>query len=392
MSNYGISSTGFKRKRLDLLLQELNVEVKAIFGDNFNVSPESPDGQINGVISESNANLWELAEEAYNAFNPKATSGVSLSNLVQLNGITRFPASASRVELTILGDSGTSIIAGTLIGDAEETIVFSTDETVLIPFGGSVIVQATATVTGPRPVMPDSITEIITPVAGFDSVTNDADAVLGTDLETDSDLRARRQRSITRNSQAVIDAIFAEIRSVIGVKKLIILENDTNTGPDDNGLPAHSISAIVQGGQDKDIAEAIFIKKTLGATLFGNTSTVITDNQGIERTISFSRPTPIDIYIIVNLTTFENFPGNGQDLIKQAIINYSEGNLIEGRSLSLGDNVINSQLYTPINTIQGHTLDSLFIGTSAGPTSSSDIIIAINEISVFLEANITVNI
>jgi len=66
--------------------------------------------------------------------------------------------------------------------------------------------------------------------------------------------------------------------------------------------------------------------------------------------------------------------------------------LIEGRGFSLGDNVINSQLYSPVNTIQGHTVDSVFIGTSAGPTSSADIVIAIDEISVFLEAKITVNI
>ena len=373
-------------------MEELNSEVKAIFGDNFNVSPESPDGQINGVISESNANLWELAEEAYNAFNPKAASGVTLRNLVQLNGIIPFAATASRVELTISGDSGTSIIAGSFIGDVEETIIFSTDETVLIPSGGSVVVQATATVTGPRPALADTITEIITPVTGWDSVTNNDPAVLGTDLEKDSDLRARRERSVARDAQAVIDAIFAEIKSVVGVTQLLVLENDTNTGPDTNGLPAHSINAIVLGGQDQDIAKAIFLKKTLGATSFGNTSAVITDDQSIEHTVSFSRPTEIDIYVIVNLTTFANFPVDGQDLIKQAIIDYSQGILTEGRGFSLGDNVINSQLYSPVNTIQGHTVESLFIGTSAGPTSSADIIIAINEISVFLEANITVNI
>lgn len=67
MSEFGISAEGFKRKRLDQLLAELNDEVKSIFGDNFNVSPESPDGQVNGTISESNANLWEIAEESYNA-------------------------------------------------------------------------------------------------------------------------------------------------------------------------------------------------------------------------------------------------------------------------------------------------------------------------------------
>ena len=390
MSDYGISSTGFKRKRLNLLLEELNSEVKAIFGDNFNVSPESPDGQVNGVISESNANLWELAEEAYNAFNPKAASDVSLSNLVLLNGITRFAATASRIEVTISGDSGTSVIAGSLIGDVGETIVFSIDETVSIPSGGSVIAQATATVAGPRPALADSITEIITPVTGWDSVTNDDAAVLGTDLETNSDLRARRERSVARSAQAVIDAIFAEIRAIVGVTQLLVLENDTKLEVD--GLPPNSINAIVLGGQDQDIAKAIFLKKTLGATSFGNTSAVITDDQSIEHTISFSRPSAIDIYVIVNLTTFSSFPVNGQDLIKQAIIDYSQGLLIEGRGFSLGSNVINSQLYSPINTIQGHTIDSLFIGTSSGPTSSADIVIATNEISVFLEAKITVNI
>ena len=65
MSDYGITETGFKRKRLDQILDELNGAVKAVFGDNFNVSPESPDGQINGVIAEVFANLWEGFEESY---------------------------------------------------------------------------------------------------------------------------------------------------------------------------------------------------------------------------------------------------------------------------------------------------------------------------------------
>ena len=130
MSDYGISSTGFKRKRLNLLLEELNAEVKSIFGENFNVSPESPDGQINGVVSESNANLWEIAEEAYNAFNPKAASGATLSNLVQLNGITRLPATKTRAELNLTGDSGTVIPAGSLVSTADTGDQLATESTV----------------------------------------------------------------------------------------------------------------------------------------------------------------------------------------------------------------------------------------------------------------------
>ena len=102
MPDFGITPEGFNRKRLDQLLNELNDEVKSIFGDNFNVSPESPDGQVNGTISESNANLWEIAEESYNAFNPSAATGVTLSNLVQLNGITRLSCHFIQVSINIV--------------------------------------------------------------------------------------------------------------------------------------------------------------------------------------------------------------------------------------------------------------------------------------------------
>lgn len=390
MSDYGISDTGFNRKRLDVLLGELNAEVKSIFGDNFNVSPESPDGQINGVISESNANLWEIAEEAYNAFNPSAATGNTLSNLVQLNGITRQAASASRALLTLTGSENTSVPAGSLVSTTDGSTTFVTEDTVVIPVSGSITVFASANTTGPITALAGTITQIDTPITGWDSVTNNANAVLGTDEETDVELRARREQSVARDAQAIIDAIFAEVKAVTGVTQVVVLENDTDVGPDPNGLPAHSINAIVVGGDDQDIGEAIFLKKTLGATAFGNTSVQVEDDQGIPRDIAFSRPTEIPIYVAVTITTFDDYPVDGDDQIKQAIVDYANGDLIAGRDFSLGDDVIWSRIFTPVNSVQGHTVDSLFIKTSSPADETDDIPIAINEISKFTIANITV--
>ena len=391
MSDFGISSEGFKRKRLDLLLDELNDEVKSIFGENFNVSPESPDGQINGVISESNANLWEIAEEAYNAFNPSAATGVTLSNLVQLNGIVRSQATSSRANLTITGTASTLIPLGSLISTSDTDDQFLTEEDLILDGSGNGTVFASAVVTGPINALAGTLTVIDTPITGWDTVTNISDAIVGTDEETDVELRVRREQSVARNAQAIIDAIFAEVRAVLGVTQVTVLENDTNTGPDANGLPAHSIHVIAVGGIDADIAEAIFLKKTLGATPFGTTTVQVNDDQGIPHDISFSRPTEIDIYIIVNLTIFSNYPVTGDNDIKQAIVDYANGDLIVGRDFNLGDDVIHSELYTPINIIQGHTVDSLFIGISPAPGGSADISIAVTEISNFTIANITVN-
>lgn len=389
MSDFGISSTGFNRKRLDLLLFELDAEMKAVFGENFNVSPESPDGQVNGVISESNANLWELAEEAYNAYNPSAATNVSLSNLVQLNGIIRFPDTSSRVQLTLSGTPTTVILAGNLVSTSDTNVQFETETDATIGGGGTVTVFASAVITGPLEAAAGTLTVIETPITGWDSVTNVSDATLGVDEETDIELRARRVQSVARDAQAIIDAIFAEVRAVVGVTQTAVLENDTDATV--GGLPPHSVHVIAVGGDDDAIGEAIFLKKTLGAISFGTTTVQVDDDQGIPHDISFSRPTEIPIYVIVNLTTFSDYPVTGDDDIKQAIVDYAIGILTIGRGFFLGDDVVHSELYTPVNTIQGHTVDSLFIDVTPAPAATADIAIAITEVSEFTIANIMVN-
>jgi len=390
MSDTGVTQEGFVIKRLDELLSELNAAMKAIFGEDFNTSPESPDGQVNGVVSASNADLWELAQACYNAYNPSAATGVALSNLVQVNGITREPATSTRVVLTIGGTEGALIPAGSLVSSGEGTTQYSTVGPVTIPAGGSVDVNAEATITGPIEATAGSLTTIETPIVGWDTVTNNADGVLGTNEETDPELRARRSQSVARDAQAIIDAIFAEVANVTGVTSLLVLENDTDT-TDGNGLPPHSVRVIVRGGDDQEIGEAIFLKKTIGAETDGTTTVQVNDIQGLPNDISFQRPTETPIYVTVNLTTFADFPADGADQIKQAIIDYAEGNLVQGREFSMGDDIIHSELYTPINSIQGHTVDSLFIGTSPSPAGTADIAIAFDEVGVFETANIVVN-
>ena len=390
MADFGVTEDGFNRKRLDEILGDKNTAVKSVFGENLNVSPESPDGQINGVLSESDANLWELAEEAYNAFNPSIAAGVVLSNLVQLNGLTRLPATSSLVLLTITGTPATVIPAGSLVSTSDTGDQFSTNADATI-VAGTVDVLASAVNTGPINGLAGTLTVIDTPISGWDAVTNVSDAVIGTDEETDVELRARRSQSVARDAQAIIDAIFAEVSAVAGVTHVVVLENDTDTGPDANGLPAHSTHVIVVGGTDADIAEAIFLKKTLGVTPFGTTTIAVNDDQGIPHNVSFSRPTNIPIFVVVNLTTFSGYPADGDDQVKQATVDYANGSLVAGREFSLGDDVIHSEIYTPINTIPGHTVDSMFIKLSSPADATGDITIAIDEISQFLIANITVN-
>lgn len=389
MSDYGVSATGFKRKRLNQLLDELNSEVKSIFGENFNVSAESPDGQVNGVVSESNANLWEIAEEAYNAFNPKAASGVTLSNLVQLNGIARLAATKTRAQLNLTGDSGTVIPAGSLVATTDTGDKLATDKNVTLDGAGNATVFATALGFGPVAMLSGTITEIETPITGWDTVNNPDNAIPGTNEENDPELRARRQRSVARDAQAIIDGIRSAVENIDGVTQAVVLENDTDA-VDGNGLPPHSFQVVVSGGTDLDVADVIWLKKPAGILAFGDITEQVIDSQGIPHNISFSRPVPIDIYVSVTLTLFPEYPANGDDLIKQAIVDYANGDLTEGRSFGLSDDVIYTRLYTPINTVQGHEINDIQISVTSPASGTANILIGATEIANFLVDNITV--
>ena len=76
----------------------------------------------------------------------------------------------------------------------------------------------------PAPI--DSLTEIVTPIAGWDSITNPKAGVTGRERETDAELRIRRQNSIRIAGAATVEAIRARIlNDVSGVTQALVFEN-----------------------------------------------------------------------------------------------------------------------------------------------------------------------
>lgn len=387
----GLSPTGFELKRLETILAEMRSDFETTFGENLNTSPESPDGQIIGTVSASLYDLWEIAQGAYNAFNPSAATDVALSNLVQLNGITREEAIASTVTLTLAGSNGTIIPVGTVVSSSDGSVSFTTDASVTIPVGLTIDVEATATVTGPSIAVAGSVTVIENPITGWDSVTNNTDAVVGRDEESDSDLRAKRELSVSKPSKGILETILAEVISLTGVEEAFIYENSTPLVDPVNGTPSNSFQVVVLGGLDLEIATAIFDEKPIGIESYGTTIVPVLDSQQISHAIGFTRPAVIGIYVAITLTKFSDYPADGDDTIKQKIVDYANGDLIAGRGFGVSDNIIQTQLYTPVNGVGGHSILSMFIGTSPSPALSDDIPIDFDEVSDFQIANITIN-
>lgn len=385
---FGIESTGFTLKRLEDILTEVNSGSKAIFGENLDVDPRSANGQFNGLLSGSYTDLWEGLQQAYNAWIQANSTGESLSNLATINGITRKPATSSTVELTVVGATSTFIPLGSLVS-TDDGSQFSIDADVTIGIGGTEVVDATSVLTGPVQAGINTITNIDNPVVGWATVDNLAAAAIGEDEETDSELRARMIRSKEKAATAIGESILAELLDITDVDEAIYLENVSNI-VDINGLDPHSVKFFVDGGADADIAEVIFNKKPFGIATNGATTEAVLDSQGISHDIKFQRPSTVVIHVEVTLVEGQAYLG--EDAVKQAIVDYANGELIEGRGFGLGADVVFSEMYVPLNdtSLGIEEVTALKIDIVDPPTGVVTIDIDFDEKASFDVANIDI--
>lgn len=381
-----ITDTGFERTRLDDRFAALQDAARAIFGPSLNLDPDTIDGQTLGIFAEAISNLDQLAEDIYNGFSPQSSTGAAFSRLVQFNGIRRIAGAYSEVTVRCTGNQGTVIPAGSLIGSPSLTVTFQTTVAGTIADTGYIDIPARCTVMGEKLAPTGTLTKINSPLYGWQSVTNLADASPGRDEETDEALRIRRSASTSTPAQAVLDSIYGAIANIPQVKQARVFENDQDTTQPVTGLPPHSIYAVVDGGLDADIAKAIWLRKSSGATMVGSTSVAIHDSQGNPHTIKFGRPIDVDVYIAIDLTTRPGWPTDGVARIKTALLDWARDEQL------IAEELILSRLYSPINSVPGFTVDSLFIGTAPSPTGTVNIPIAFDEIARLDSARITINV
>lgn len=483
---FGISDEGFTLKRLNDILTEQRARAVQLFqdlveqGDIVDTSDSSLLGRLIALDAPGDADLWEVAQQCWSAFDPNSATGISLDNLVQYGGIARFPASASTATALFAGDNGTLIAGGSVVRSLDNnefsvsgSVALSPSQSAGITLTVSVVANttlytltysagitgsstisytsdATATaleiVTGIKTIIDSShpllkaslvgstlvvnttdvfqastfstssnlaitkvkkigqlvavevgvinqdantITEIVTPVLGWDSVTNPLAASPGRLVETDEELRLRFRNTKLERSSNILDSLYSALLNVDGVQELAIYENDTDI-TDANGVLPHSFFPVVLGGSSQIIAETIWQNKPMGIRSQGNTIVAVLDSQGFLHNIGFERPNPVTVYVRMTLSLNPEadnpFPGDGVKQIQDKIITYA------GDNFGVGKDVIFSRLYSPINEVPGHQINSLFIGTSPSPVGTSNLVIAFNAISNWESVNISVTV
>lgn len=242
-----------------------------------------------------------------------------------------------------------------------------------------------AAIKGARFVPAWTLNEIQTAVAGWESVTNPVDGISGRDTETDAELRLRRRESVSFPATATVDSILAKLLQVEDVQAAVVYENDTDD-TDGNGVPAHHIWVIVQGGENEDIAKIIYESKAGGIGSHGDTTVSYESDSGQTYNIKFERPTETQLYVDMTIVPTEGYTAEAVQQIKDAIAAWVTANITIGESLHY------SRLYTPINSVAGFEVTDLNIGKTASPTGEVTLSAAIDEIILSDTSNITITV
>lgn len=336
-----IDDAGFHVADFEDFLNYHQDALKTIYGQDINLDADSQDGQICAHYAQACYDLACLCAQVFNAYSPSSAIGDALSRQVRLNGIARLPATRSTVDLILTGSAGAGIRGGK-VKDRDDHL-WSLPDLVTIPTSGTITVTATADEDGALSAEINTITRIATPTEGWFSVTNPSPAVAGSDAESDASLRARQTMSTSLPSQAPLMGIQGGIANIDGVTRVKVYENDTSE-TDANGIPSHSIAAVVEGGDAEEIAETIRHKKPSGTGTHGTTVVTVRDPELNPINIRFFRPTQVSIRVKITLQPLAGYSSTYEDELRTEVVDYIN-------SLGIGATVYLSKLYVPANLI-----------------------------------------
>lgn len=317
------AATGLEAPDTADIVAAVQDDWKNALGQGLNTDPSSPQGQLitsqAAMVATKNAEILALS----NQFNPFTAEGIWQDALAAIYFLRRKVATPTVVTCTCKGLAGTAIPSGALVENTEG-VRFYASGPLTIPNGGEIegvfICQSPEAVS----VAANTVTKIITVVAGWDTVNNEDAGVTGTILESQGEFEKRRYESVAVNSHGSVVSLYGALASIESVVDCVVLENTTSEAVTKWGVPigGHSVACCVYGGEDADIAEAIYNKKSMGTGTSGTNQIthIATDYFGAQYTYNITRPdeTPVHLQITIRQTADTSL--TYEDDIKAAVL------------------------------------------------------------------------
>jgi len=277
MSINQLSANGLQIQQQPDIVATLTTGYTSIYGSDISLQPNTPDGQMMNIYATALEDNLELLQSVYNMFNLINAYGVQLDNISQLLGIIRQAGTYTQAQVAVTVSQALTLPGQDVLGANPAATVFTVAdqagnqyqlaESYTFSGAGTETLTFAAVDIGQILTSPDTITAILTPLLGVNTVNNPstADDIIGINEEADSAFRVRMAQSYQISSTGPADALRAQLLNVPGVIDAFVPDNDTGGIVD--GVFANGIMTVVNQGvvPDATIAQVIYSKKGAGS-------------------------------------------------------------------------------------------------------------------------------
>lgn len=302
ITDFGLSGDGFLAPRQSDFLTAIRDRIEAnLTALGYTEMPdwERDDfmGQVTEAMSYMLGELGDMAQAVYDARSVANATGLQLSNLALIVGVTRQVETYSTAIVTATGTDGTYIAPGKTVQIGTDGARWTVTDggTIGAVTSGEVDLTVRAEEGGPVIATAGQIDTIVTPVSGWTAVTNDDPADPGQARETDAQLRARRLQALQTAGGGNTNAIRGALLDLDIVSGATVIDNPTNAAATIDGITvaAYGVAAVVSpntlGTDDQEtVAAAIYGKLGAGTATSGSTSATVTKGDGRSETINFT--------------------------------------------------------------------------------------------------------
>lgn len=368
--SFEFTTEGLTIQTFQGIFDELAVGYRAIYGNDINLDPDSPDGQRVGIEAKSRLDLQSALLNLYNQIDPDFATGEIQKTILKIAGITVNPPSKSQVDVTITTDRIVTLPTGyTVEDDSGQNWV--TDEVIALVNGANAVTMV-AEDFGVVSALPGEVNNPITIVIGVVSVTNALASTVGRDEETEEEVRIRRNKSLQNPAYSVLGGVTAKLADLGGVTDIAAYENDTKTFDAVRNIDPNTIWLVVEGGEIANIIEIIAKHKTGGTGIKGSVAgtyieTIIKpDGSTIDLTHSllFDRPAGIPLYLTLTVQ------GTNGAIVDVAAIK----NALAKRPFSINESVTAGNLYRTVYSVADNFTATLLLISDDGITFTDGIL------------------
>ena len=257
-----VDATGVQPLSLGDTHDEILGDLSQLFGADLSLSPQTPQGQIGGVLAVFGVEVAERVTSVAAGGDLDTAVGTQLDAGGSWLQIRRRPGTHSLVTATLTGVAGVVVPAESRAAADGQEFETLTD-VVLAPAGVEAAMQSVEVADVEAPA--GTLTRIVTVVTGWETVTNNTDAVVGQSRETDLQYRASQKARVAQAAVGPVEAIRSALANAV-VGRYDVHENPTAAADviQEFTLLPYGLLVVAETGTDTTVRRAVEEHRGMG--------------------------------------------------------------------------------------------------------------------------------